>query len=74
MSLTFAPNPCPQVSLLRMTDRQSARQGLCAACMRAPIVREQTPAVKGGMALQELAAAYARTKLEEARSACGRAD
>lgn len=54
-----------KISLLRMTDRQSARQGLCAACMRAPIVREQTPAVRNGMALPDLAAAYARTKLEE---------
>lgn len=33
--------------------------------MRAPIVREQTPAVRNGMGLQGLAAAYARTKLDE---------
>lgn len=33
--------------------------------MRAPIVREQTPAVRNGMGLQDLAAAYARSKLED---------
>jgi hypothetical protein len=54
-----------KVSLLRMPDRAAARQGLCAACMRAPVVREQTPAVRGGLTLAGLAAAYARTRLEE---------
>ena len=54
-----------KVSLLRMPDRASARQALCAACMRAPVVREQTPAVRGGLTLAGLAAAYARTRLED---------
>ncbi len=54
-----------KISFLRMPDRAAARQGLCAACMRAPVVREQTPAVRGGLSPQGLAAAYARTRLEE---------
>lgn len=54
-----------KISLLRMPDRASARQALCAACMRAPVVREQTPAVRGGLSLSGLAAAYARTRLED---------
>jgi hypothetical protein len=54
-----------KISLIRMPDRAAARQGLCAACMRAPVVREQTPAVRGGLTLAGLAAAYARTRLED---------
>jgi len=54
-----------KISFLRMPDRAAARQGLCAACMRAPVVREQTPAVRGGLSPQGLAAAYARTRLED---------
>jgi len=55
-----------KVSFLRMPDRAAARQGLCAACMRAPIVREQTPAVRGGLSPQGLAAAYAGMRLSDA--------
>ena len=54
-----------KISFLRMPDRAAARQGLCAACMRAPVVREQTPSVRGGLSPQGLAAAYARTRLED---------
>jgi len=54
-----------KISFLRMPDRAAARQGLCSACMRAPVVREQTPAVRGGLSPQGLAAAYARTRLED---------
>lgn len=55
-----------KLSILRIPDRQSARQTLCGACMRAPIVREQTPAVRGGLSLNALAAAYSRTRIEDA--------
>lgn len=54
-----------KLSFVRMPDRAAARQGLCSFCLRSPIVREQVPAVRGGLGPAALAAVYARSRIEE---------
>lgn len=54
-----------KVKFAKMPDRPSAKQCLCQPCSKCPLVREQTPAVKGGLSLERLAQAYAGARIED---------
>lgn len=68
---SVAPFPWAQARIVKLKfvkvpDRASARQVLCQDCANAPLVRQQAPAVRGGLTLEKLARAYASTKIEDA--------
>lgn len=55
-----------KLKFVKVPDRASARQVLCQECANAPLVRQQAPAVRGGLTLDGLAKAYASAKIEDA--------